>query len=1293
MNKQSWRELKMKKRLGRALACLFAGIVAVSAADWSLLASAADQSLIYYICPSSKALKQDETDYSEMKYKGNLSFNAAANERESAQVIITGKGKYTDFKMKLVDDLENAETGITIPESCLQVYYEHYVQEVASWGITDSGVYPDALIPEALACDSSVKANSFTLNSTKKNQGLWFTLDVPAGQEAGTYTGKLHITYKLDGADKSDDISVSVKVYDFELADKTESASHLAVHATSQYLNSIVSLTGIAEKDGQTANHVFLDAMNAFLDERKISSGTFGEVVDGIKASNLQSYVDGLYEIVSQNQAPYYDITTNYRHSTQPIKLSENNAFFTELKNGLTAFKKYGITIPDIYTDNNGNNYKISTLESMMDLEWAVSSVKTRLQSHIRTIAGKLTTALQAQADSYLGNNKSVLAAENEKLNDVLQHVYAEYLISYCKKNEAPNQDAVRSMLSGDMKLCGRAGSYITLPYYYYLYTPMCVISQYDWDEWNTGDKTIGVAHILRSIVDKSMEKKTDMLQYAHLYIPQVDEPTEWLFSQNLETLVNAYILDRCKANVRSYINKKSATTVVSKRVKESLLKSLDNLMFLFTTTATGKGTKTVDYFLENKSNTTVYTAIQYKGLKFLKSMSNWSDMKKLLSSRFKYDSVGKKYYYKESFQKIFSTDTSTNPISCEISIPEDFFNKDYCPLFNDFSKNTLSYAKDRLTTMEALNSDGISMWWYSCVMSDINGVLSGFRLNQNRGKVSQSSTVYMNPLAVKRANKWQQFQMGIRGELYWAVDAWFNDTDHLGLKGNEDLLVYPIKLWLKNYKGINDEKALNSQAKKYGYFCSTIRLENEAEAADDYDYLCLAEQLVDQHPEYRERLNSFISTVIVPERVDYTNNKTNSSNLEKARQNLAELIEELTVNIQRNSDYFTIDPVSKWKTSNKAISFDFKPTSAINPASQVVGSLYLYQNSVCLTQYKRLRLDGSSTNVVGTITKMDNGWYHYTVPLGALPENVSGYGKKTANRIKFSSMNHRFLIKDFKILKEVAANGIYSAYNSTSDNVPVVSKWHTSGKTLCFDVFETDTERSTSGAHKATVALVNSSWKRLNKYIFIDFDNHKITGCPGTMIPKGNGWYTVQIPLNTVTLNTAEGATGTETLSMVYFRPGEGWLSTSLLADNFKILKEVTASGTNNAFNSANDQVPVVKKWYSSGKTLCFDVFETDTERSSNTPRKATVSLMNSGWDRLNNYIFIDFENQKITGCPGSMISKGNGWYTIEIPLSTVKLNTAEGATGTETLSMVYFRPGEGWLGTSLLVDNFRLK
>ena len=147
-----------------------------------------------------------------------------------------------------------------------------------------------------------------------------------------------------------------------------------------------------------------------------------------------------------------------------------------------------------------------------------------------------------------------------------------------------------------------------------------------------------------------------------------------------------------------------------------------------------------------------------------------------------------------------------------ELTLDADDTMKSFCPLFNEFSPsvNSADNAIDQKTTLEAAQKDDYHVWWYSC-QSAGNPFIAGNRLTQNVGN-NENSFINENPLAIVRANVWQEAKLGIEGQLYWSVDEYkredcetlkYYGVDSNGKfqyspwlltdnEGNEGIMVYP---------------------------------------------------------------------------------------------------------------------------------------------------------------------------------------------------------------------------------------------------------------------------------------------------------------------------------------------------------------------------------------------------------------------------------------------------------------------------------------------------------------------
>ncbi len=155
-----------------------------------------------------------------------LTFYTARNEVESAQMILT-----PDFSVDLgfeltMSNLVNTEGNHIILADAFDVYVQRYVEITEShnggnqaengiWNAEaydagDTGIYPDALIPQEKSCEYGENTIS-----AGNNQGIWVNLNV--GDTApGTYTGTATLRVNNDKIQ----IPVSVTVYDVELPDE-----------------------------------------------------------------------------------------------------------------------------------------------------------------------------------------------------------------------------------------------------------------------------------------------------------------------------------------------------------------------------------------------------------------------------------------------------------------------------------------------------------------------------------------------------------------------------------------------------------------------------------------------------------------------------------------------------------------------------------------------------------------------------------------------------------------------------------------------------------------------------------------------------------------------------------------------------------------------------------------------------------------------------------------------------------------------------------------------------------------
>ena len=138
------------------------------------------------------------------------------------------------------------------------------------------------------------------------------------------------------------------------------------------------------------------------------------------------------------------------------------------------------------------------------------------------------------------------------------------------------------------------------------------------------------------------------------------------------------------------------------------------------------------------------------------------------------------------------------------------------------------------------------------------------------------------------------------------------------------------------------------------------------------------------------------------------------------------------------NSGSIDLEHLGGWKYSDATFSFDFKPTATLNNSDTVQFSLLgdnLRRSGVSekdrMGSWNRLTeritinfADMSASD--GTITAMQDGWYHYSLALIDAPLNTSAgevaYGTETMKMIYFNSVGSSFCIKNIKNVKAPVA-------------------------------------------------------------------------------------------------------------------------------------------------------------------------------------------------------------------------------------------------------------------------------
>ena len=138
--------------------------------------------------------------------------------------------------------------------------------------------------------------------------------------------------------------------------------------------------------------------------------------------------------------------------------------------------------------------------------------------------------------------------------------------------------------------------------------------------------------------------------------------------------------------------------------------------------------------------------------------------------------------------------------------------------------------------------------------------------------------------------------------------------------------------------------------------------------------------------------------------------------------------------------------------------------------------------------------------------------------------------------------------------------------------------------------------------------------------------------------------------------------------------------------AINFSAIELSDAYG----YSSDNDPDFVCEDFASSGKALTFK-YKPVGDRLSGDSDDVTFSLM-SGWNRVTAYITVDITNNNVRSNDiyiGKVKNEGDGWYKVTINFAETPVNSAEGATGSETVDRINFH----WVNHGFLISDISIE
>ena len=154
---------------------------------------------------NTENLMQD-TEYPELMQQRDsaLRMDGIRGDVESVQLMITPEANVGSFDFQM-GDLTSSDGSILRAEQ-FEIYAQWYTEITESYNTSAYyGFYPDALVPI-----KNYQKKGYNTIQANQNQGIWIQVNIPAEQNAGTYTGIG--TLDLDGVKYQ--IPVTVVVYD-----------------------------------------------------------------------------------------------------------------------------------------------------------------------------------------------------------------------------------------------------------------------------------------------------------------------------------------------------------------------------------------------------------------------------------------------------------------------------------------------------------------------------------------------------------------------------------------------------------------------------------------------------------------------------------------------------------------------------------------------------------------------------------------------------------------------------------------------------------------------------------------------------------------------------------------------------------------------------------------------------------------------------------------------------------------------------------------------------------------------
>ena len=381
----------------------------------------------------------------------------------------------------------------------------------------------------------------------------------------------------------------------------------------------------------------------------------------------------------------------------------------------------------------------------------------------------------------------------------------------------------------------------------------------------------------------------------------------------------------------------------------------------------------------------------------------------------------------------------------------------------------------------------------------------------------------------------------------------------------------------------------------------------------------------------------------------------------------------------------FTYAPleIESFAYSGKALTFEYKAVDDSSNTGNTISFALFADGWKRVTDNIVINVVTNSISAdIGVIEDEGNGWKKVKINLDDMPINTAenATGKEDVVHIHFDPVTHAFMLDNVCVTDKFRSGVEVSREYGYTSAIFKVENFASSGKALTFE-YKPVGDRLSGNDDYVTFSLM-SGWTRVTGYMNVDVINNTINGGIGKIEDVGDGWKKVTINCSEMPINSGEGATGNETVTLLNFH----YVNHAFVFDNAGFTDEYRKTieiSTPNGYSSDNSSNFVLENFASSGKALTFE-YKPVGDRLSGDSDDVTFSLM-SGWDRVTAYITVDITNNTVRSNDiyiGNVEEIDDGWYKVTVNCSEM---TLDNATGSETVNRIYFQ----WVNHAFLFAN----